>query len=167
VIAVCLVSGPSGSGKTTLVERLIPALARRGVPAGTVKHHRGRIQVDREGKDTWRHRRAGARATFFVTEDEVAAFFDRPSGPPDLERLARLCPPEVRLLLVEGFKGLEGYPRIEVVRRGVERKGPWPPDVLCAATDLEGLEAPFPVLGLDDVEGIADLLVGHLLSRPS
>ncbi|MDW7711520.1 MAG: molybdopterin-guanine dinucleotide biosynthesis protein B [Deferrisomatales bacterium] len=157
---MCLVCGPSGSGKTTLVERLIPALARRGLPAATVKHHRGRILVDREGKDTWRHRRAGARATFLVTEGEVVAFFDRP---PELDpaSLARLCPPEVRILLIEGFKGLQGYPRIEVVRRGVGTAGPWLPEVLCAATDVEGLEAPFPVVGLDDVEAVADVLQGH------
>src|SRR5512146_1300573 len=89
VIAICLVSGPSGSGKTTLVERLIPALAARGVPTATVKHHRGRIEVDQPGKDTWRHRRAGARATFFVTAEEVIAFLDRPPDlvPADLARL--------------------------------------------------------------------------------
>lgn len=166
MVAVCLVSGLSGSGKTTLVERLVPALARRGVPAATVKHHRGRIQVDREGKDTWRHRRAGARATFLVTQEEVAAFFDRP---PELDPgdLVRLCPPDVRILLVEGFKGLRGYPRIEVVRQGVERESAWPDDVLCAATDLAGLEAPFPVFPLDDVEGIADFLVKRLLAPSS
>jgi len=163
---VCLVSGTSGSGKTTLVERLIPALARRGVPAATVKHHRGRVETDRVGKDTWRHRQAGARATFFVTEGEVAAFFDRP---PDLVPgdLARLCPPEVRILLVEGFKGLTGHPRIEVVRRGVEREIAWSDDVLCAATDRAGLEAPCPVFPLDDAEGIADLLLNRLLSPSS
>lgn len=165
-MVVCLVSGLSGSGKTTLVERLVPALARRGVPAATVKHHRGRIEVDREGKDTWRHRRAGARATFLVTEGEVAAFFDRP---PDLDPgdLVRLCPPEVRILLVEGFKGLRGYPRIEVVRQGMERESAWPDDVLCAATDLAGLDAPFPVFSLDDAEGIAQYLVESLLGPSS
>ncbi len=162
--AICLVSGPSESGKTTLVERLLPALAALGVPTATVKHHRGRVELDRPGKDTWRHRRAGARATFFVTEGEVAAFFDRPPdlGPRDL---ARLCPPEVRLLLVEGFKGLGGFPRIEVIRRGVERENPWLHDAICVATDLDRCEAACPVFRLDDAAAIAAHLVRVLLSE--
>jgi len=166
VISVCLVSGPSGSGKTTLVERLIPALTRRGLGVATVKHHRHPVEVDRPGKDTWRHRRAGARATFFVTADELAVFQDRPPNlvPADL---VRLCPPGVDLLLVEGFKGLTGYPRIEVIRQEVEREVDWSKDVLCAATDLAGLEAPCPVFRLDDVEGIAEFLVRRLRSPPT
>ena len=160
-MVICLVSGPSGSGKTTLVERLIPALLARGVPTATVKHHRGEVEVDQPGKDTWRHRRAGARATFFVTPREVIAFFDRP---PELvpADLARLCPADVRLLLVEGFKGLTGYPRIELVRRGMERVLDCFDEVLCVATDIEGLAAPCPVLPLDDAEGIASVLTSKL-----
>lgn len=162
MIPICLVAGPSESGKTTLVERLIPALAARGVPTATVKHHRGRVELDRPGKDTWRHRRAGARATFFVTEGEVAAFFDRD---PELTPtdLARLCPSEVRLLLVEGFKGLGGYPRVEVVRTAVAREVSWGNEILCVATDRADLEAPCPVFALDDADGIADLIVRRLL----
>lgn len=166
MIRVCLVSGTSGSGKTTLVERLIPALAARGWPAATVKHHRSDLELDRPGKDTWRHRRAGARATFLVTETEVTAFYDRPADlvPGDL---ARLCPADVRVLLVEGFKGLRGYPRIEVLRRGAEREITCSDETLCVATDLEGVEVPCPVFHLDDAEGIADLLVQRLTSGPS
>lgn len=160
-VRICLVAGPSESGKTTLIERLLPALARRGVAAATVKHHRGAVEVDRPGKDTWRHRRAGARATFFVTEREVAAFWDRPADltPADL---VPLCPPEVELLLVEGFKGLVGYPRVEVVRQAVDRGFAWTEEVLGVATDVEGFEAPCPVFALDDAEGLADLLVRRL-----
>ena len=163
-MVICLVSGPSGSGKTTLVERLIPALAARGVAVATVKHHRGRVETDRAGKDTWRHRRAGARATFFVTEREVTVFLDRP---PDLkpEDLTHLCPPDVELLLVEGFKGLTGHPRIEVVRRGVERELSCSEEVLCVATDVEDLDVACPVYPLDDVHGITALLVRRLLSE--
>lgn len=163
MVAICLVSGPSESGKTTLVEKLVPALAARGVPAATVKHHRGPVEVDRPGKDTWRHRRAGARATFFVTEGEVTAFLDRP---PDLSPadLVRFCPPDVKILLVEGFKGLRGYPRVEVVRRDVEREIPCLDEVVCVATDVEGLAAPCPVFHLDDAEGIAAHLVRTLWS---
>lgn len=158
---LCLVAGPSESGKTTLIERLLPALARRGVVAATVKHHRGPVEVDRPGKDTWRHRRAGARATFFVTEREVAGFWDRPADltPADL---VPLCPPDVELLLVEGFKGITGHPRVEVVRRGVERDFAWSDEVLCVATDLEGFSAPCPVVALDDADGLAELLVERL-----
>ena len=160
---ICLVSGPSGSGKTTLVERLIPALAARGIPCATVKHHRGSIATDQSGKDTWRHRRAGARATFLVTPDEITVWADRPEGLLP-EQLAGHCPPEVRLLLVEGFKGLRGYPRIEVVRSAVERDLTWNDEVLCVATDVAGLTASCPVVPLDAVDAVADLLVRNLLS---
>jgi molybdopterin-guanine dinucleotide biosynthesis protein B len=158
---VCLVSGRSGSGKTTLVEKLIPALAARGVPCATVKHHRDAVATDRPGKDTWRHRRAGARATFLVTGEEVIAWVDRPAEL-GLEHLARHCPPGVRLLLVEGFKGLRGFPRVEVVRSGVERELPCNDDVLCVATNIDGLPATCPVLSLDDAGAVADLLVNSL-----
>jgi molybdopterin-guanine dinucleotide biosynthesis protein B len=162
VIPIVLVCGPSESGKTTLVERLLPALAARGYPAATVKHHRGRVELDRPGKDTWRHRRAGAKATFFVTEGEVAVFFDRPEGfaPEDA---ARLCPPDVKVLVVEGFKGLTGFPRVEVLRRGVEREIEWTDEVVCVATDIEGLRAPCPVFSLEDADGIAELLARRFL----
>jgi molybdopterin-guanine dinucleotide biosynthesis protein B len=160
-VRTCLVAGPSESGKTTLIERLLPSLARRGVAAATVKHHRGPVEVDRPGKDTWRHRRAGARATFFVTEREVVAFWDRP---PDLTPadLLRLCPPDVELLLVEGFKGLTGYPRVEVVRGGVDRGFAWNDEVLCVATDVEGFAAPCPIFALDDADGLAEFLIRRL-----
>ena len=164
--AVCLVTGPSGSGKTTLIEGLVRELRARGFGVATVKHHRGPVEVDRPGKDTWRHRRAGALATFFVTKGEVVMFRDRPDvvGP---GWLASLCPPEVHVLLVEGFKDQRGWPRIEVVRRGRERSVPWDEEVLCVATDLEGLGAPCPAFALDDVRGIADLLERRLLSGGS
>ncbi len=160
---VCLVVGPSGSGKTTLLESLVRELTARGRRVATVKHHRGRVEVDRPGKDTWRHRRAGAVATFFVTADEVVVFRDRP---PDVSpgTLARWCPPGTDLVLVEGFKGLGGYPRIEVVRRGLEREVPWTEDVLCVVTDLGDFEAPCPVLPLGDAGAVADLLERRLLS---
>ena len=65
------------------------------------------------------------------------------------------------------FKGLTGHPRIEVVRRGVERKLPCTDEVLCVATNVEGLEAPWPVFRLDDVEGIAALLAQRVSSAPT
>lgn len=155
--SICLVAGPSGSGKTTLIERLIPQLSAQGLAVATAKHHRGPVEVDQPGKDTWRHRKAGAKATFFVTEGMVTAFISHPTEPtPD--ELASLCPPGVRLLLVEGFKGLAGYPRVEVVRRAVPREFSWKPEVLCVATDVEGFAAPCPVFSLDDAEGLAGLL---------
>jgi molybdopterin-guanine dinucleotide biosynthesis protein B len=162
VVSVCLVAGPSGSGKTTLVERLVGVLAARGIACATAKHHRGAVEVDRPGKDSWRHRRAGARATFLVTDAEVTAFLDRPADF-SVDDLVRLCPGDVRLLLVEGFKGATGHPRVEVVRREVDRRVVWTDEVLCVATDVDDLAAPCPVFGLDDAERIADLLVQRLL----
>lgn len=159
---IYLISGPSESGKTTLIERLIPALEARGAPAATAKHHRGTLEVDRPGKDTWRHRRAGAKATFFVTDGALTCYFDRKDAPVP-EELAALCPEGVKVLLVEGFKGLTGYRRVEVVRRGVERGFAWTDEILCVATDVVGFSAPCPVFALDDADAIAALLVQGLL----
>ncbi len=161
---VCLVAGTSGSGKTTLVEKLLGALRERGCRCATAKHHRGTLALDRPGKDSWRHRRAGAAATFLVTPAEVVAFYDNDPAF-ELADLARLCPPRVDLLLVEGFKGLRGYPRIEVVRQGVEREFTCDEEVLCVATDRADIAVDCPVLSLDEPGAIADLLVRRLRLR--
>ena len=87
MIPILSVVGRSNSGKTTLLEKLIRELARRGRHVGTIKHHfHGPVTVDVPGKDSWRHREAGARAvalvspeTFFVVRDTPGGFSRRPS----------------------------------------------------------------------------------------
>lgn len=158
-LTVLAVSGPSGSGKTRLLARLIPALRRRGLAVGALKHAGHAHPLDRPGKDSHRLRRAGAAAVAVQGPDEMAFF-----GPPlagGARALARLLPP-VDLVLAEGFKR-EPLPRLEVHRRAVSR------DFLCArdrrVVAVVGDEAPprdLPRFRASQVEALADFLVRRL-----
>ena len=73
---VVSVVGRSGSGKTTLIEKLVPALKARGLRVGTIKHDAHRFEIDREGKDSWRHRQAGAEAVLISSREKIALVRD-------------------------------------------------------------------------------------------
>ena len=120
--AVLAVIGPSGSGKTTVIERLIPELSARGYRIGTVKHHHGAtpVAIDCNGKDSWRHRRAGAGAVALVSPSEFALFQDL-NGKERLQAVIELFD-GFDLVLVEGFHS-EPAPRIEI-RSGLEKPAP-------------------------------------------
>jgi molybdopterin-guanine dinucleotide biosynthesis protein B len=112
---VMAIVGRQGSGKTTLIERLIPALRDRGLSVSTVKHtHHHLIELDTPGKDSFRHRKAGASEVIVASDSGWAriAASDSPASLPEL--LAELRP--VDIVLVEGFKQLEGLRRVEVFR---------------------------------------------------
>ena len=112
---VVAIVGRQGSGKTTLIERLIPALKARGLAVSTVKHtHHHPIELDTPGKDSYRHRLAGA-AEVVVASDSGWARIAASSEPAGLPILLRQLRP-VDVVLVEGFKQLESLRRVEVFR---------------------------------------------------
>ena len=114
---VVAIIGRQGSGKTTLIERLIPALHARGLSVSTIKHtHHHHIELDVPGKDSHRHRVAGASEVIVASDSGWAriAASSEPASLPAL--LAQLRPVDV--VLVEGFKQLEGLRRVEVCRGG-------------------------------------------------
>lgn len=160
--SACVVSGPSGSGKTTLVERLVEELARRGVKTATAKHRRDEVETDVPGKDTRRHRLAGAAATFLVTPGQITAWIDAP-GEIRPEALSRLCPEGTRLLLAEGYKELHGVPRIVVEGDGGEAQPDT--DTLCVVTPRVRPLGNVPVFHRDDIAALADFLVARLLEN--
>ena len=127
--------GWSGSGKTTLLTALLPLFRGRGLTVSTVKHAHHGFDMDRPGKDSHRHREAGA-AEVLVVSGPRWALLHEVSGPepslPDL--LARMTP--VDLVLVEGFK-THPYPKIEVHRPGLGKPPIWPdqPGVVAKPTD--------------------------------
>ena len=108
-------AGWSGSGKTTLMAALIPQFVARGITVSTVKHAHHGFDVDQPGKDSWRHRQAGAREVMVVSDRRWALMHELREEPePDLDKLLPRITP-VDLLLVEGFKR-HAHPKIEVHR---------------------------------------------------
>lgn len=154
--------GWKNNGKTTLVVRLVDHLVRRGLAVSTVKHAHHAVDVDQPGKDSWRHREAGATEVVLATARRWALIHElREEVEPSLDDiLAKMA--EVDLVIVEGFKRF-AQPKIEVHRR--ERGTPLlardDPTIVAVASDepLAGLSV--PVLDLDDIEAIARLALAR------
>ena len=154
-------AGWSGAGKTTLLRRLIPVLVGRGLRVSTVKHAHHGFDVDKPGKDSWVHREAGATEVLVGSSARWALMHElRDEAEPELAALlARMAP--VDLVLVEGFKR-GPHPKIEVHRAAVGKPLLHPGDgsvVAVAAAPV--LPAPIPVVDLDDVGAVADLVERH------
>nr|WP_321985462.1 molybdopterin-guanine dinucleotide biosynthesis protein B [uncultured Lichenicoccus sp.] len=149
--------GRSGSGKTTLLTALLPRLARAGLLVSTVKHTHHAVDLDQPGKDSWRHRQAGAHEVLLVGDQRWALLHERRKGAPDQAALADLLPrlAPVDLVLVEGFARTPG-PRLEVVRQPVAalpgRQPLWPgdPGVEAVAADVRPPDCDRCWLALDD-----------------
>jgi molybdopterin-guanine dinucleotide biosynthesis protein B len=158
-------AGWSGSGKTTLAEQLIGVLTARGRGVATIKHAHHRFDADVPGKDSHRHRSAGARQVLVSSALRSVLFTEHCTGgdrPLD-DLLAALAPADI--VLVEGFKR-EPIPKIEIYREAVGKAPLWPEDewIIAAATDAQ-LEpqtdgAPAIILDLNDAAAIADLICG-------
>ena len=157
-------AGWSGAGKTTLLRRLIPLLVGRGLRVSTIKHAHHRFDIDQPGKDSWEHRQAGATEVLIGSAQRWALMHElRGAAEPGLpELLARLSP--VDLVLVEGFK-TGPHPKIEV-HRAANGKAPLHPDdptIIAVASDGPPAAA-LPHVHLDDVEGVAGLVLAHAQS---
>ncbi len=156
-------AGWSGSGKTTLIERLIPLLRARGLTVSLIKHAHHDFDVDVPGKDSWRHRKAGAQEVLVCSDRRWALMHELRADPePSLQdHLRRLAPCD--LVLVEGFKR-DPVPKIEVRRaaHAAPLLAPSDPWIIAIASDrpLEG-EA-LPVLDLNDVPAMAGFVAGWL-----
>ncbi|MEJ0084856.1 MAG: molybdopterin-guanine dinucleotide biosynthesis protein B [Pseudomonadota bacterium] len=112
---VVAIVGHQGSGKTTLIEKLIPALKSRGLSVSTVKHtHHHQIELDTPGKDSHRHRSAGAAEVIVASDSGWARIASSPEPASLPILLGQLRPVDV--VLVEGFKQLEWLKRVEVFR---------------------------------------------------
>ncbi len=159
-------AGYSGSGKTTLVERLIPALKARGVRVSVVKHAHHKFDIDHAGKDTWRHREAGAFEVVVASSQRLALMreFERPAQLSVHQLIAELYE-GVDWVLVEGFKDSD-LPKIEVWRAATHKPARYPDDdfIVAIATDSPGqLPEPTlrPVLDLNEADAVAAWLVDN------
>ena len=112
---VCF-AGYSGSGKTTLVEQVIAQLVARGLTVSAIKHAHHGFEIDQPGKDSWRHRQAGAREVLVASDQRMALMREfAPQHAPDVHGLLARLDRRVDWVVVEGFKASD-LPRIEVWR---------------------------------------------------
>ena len=155
-------AGWSGSGKTTLIEKLIPLFTRRGLSVSLLKHAHHTFDVDQPGKDSYRHRHAGA-SEVLVTSSRRWALMHELRGarePTFEEQLKHLSPCD--LVIVEGFK-FAPIPKLEVWRAetGEGLLHPNDPHIVAVASDGP-VSTNLPVLDLNDDAAIAKFIRSHL-----
>ena len=155
--------GKPDSGKTTLLEKLIPELNRRGYRVGTIKHHVHKFEMDKPGKDTFRHKQAGAQVVALSSPTGLGVISDT-DGDSDVESLVARYFGNVDLVIAEGYKRLD-LPKIEVHRVALHpeplanRDDTW----VAMVSDAEATPD-LPCFGLDDVEGLASFLIDTFIS---
>ncbi len=155
-------AGWSGSGKTTLMTALIPEFVSRGITVSTVKHAHHGFDIDRPGKDSWRHREAGAQEVMVASDRRWALMHElRGAAEPSLDALLQHLSP-VDLVLVEGFKR-HAHPKIEVYRRALGKPllHPEDPDIIAIAADGRSPEFSVPFLPLSDAAAIAAFVLRY------
>jgi molybdopterin-guanine dinucleotide biosynthesis protein B len=161
-VPIISIVGKSGVGKTTALERVIGELKRRGYKVGTVKHDTHGFDLDKPGKDSWRHAQAGSDAVVISGPHKMALIRQLEAEMP-LDEIVRLMG-NVDLVITEGYKRGD-KPKIEVTRRerGIE--------LLCQPEELIGImtdypvDVPVPQFALDDAAGVVDLLETLYLQR--
>jgi molybdopterin-guanine dinucleotide biosynthesis adapter protein len=153
-------AGWSGAGKTTLMTRAIPVLVARGLRVSTIKHAHHGFDVDIPGKDSHAHRQAGASEVFVTSARRWAHIHElRGKAEPSLKDIfPRMTP--VDLVIVEGFKR-EPHPKLEIYRAAIGKPLLQPDDnwIVALASDGPVPDSRVPVLSLDDIEKIVDVLL--------
>ena len=165
MIPMISVVGKSDSGKTTLLEKLIRELTLRGYRIGSIKHDAHSFEIDREGKDSWRHKQAGAVLTLISSPSKIAMVVDSDHDH-TLDELREKFISNVDLILTEGYKR-ENLPKIEVVRSSLRR------EMLCTGDDNliaiagDPTEVPdgIPVFDLDDPSLLATFIEQKFLGK--
>ena len=158
---LCFV-GRSNSGKTTVIERLIPELVREGYRLATIKHAGHGFNMDTEGKDSWRHKQAGAQTVIVTSKGSLALFTDTDEEVGIEQLRERYVTEGIDLIIAEGWKS-EGHPKIVVVRDHVGEV-PFSSDGLLAIVSnkpLQDVPLGVPILDPDDIEGLAALIRGR------
>jgi molybdopterin-guanine dinucleotide biosynthesis adapter protein len=152
---VVSIVGRSQSGKTTLIEKLIPEFKKRGYTVGTIKHSHHSPDIDRTGKDSSRHKAAGAETVIFHSPGTIAMVRNDYSG--DLERLLDYFN-DVDLVITEGYKA-GNKPKIEIVRSARHSKPLLANDqhLIAVVTDVD-LQLRVPRFGFEDIEPLVDMI---------
>lgn len=169
------IAGHSGMGKTTLLERLVPAIAARGVVASMIKHSHKNIDIDRPGKDSYRLRESGCKEVLLLGNDRWALMHELRGAPePPLDYLLDRMQ-DCDLVLIEGFKH-GNFPKLEVWRASLGQETLWPdwPGIVAIASDTPpaspeqtAVTPGLSHLELSDVASIAQFVLSHAQSRES
>ncbi len=159
--------GWSGSGKTTLIAALLPALAAAGLRVSTIKHAHAGFDMDRPGKDSHRHREAGAHEVLVVGPERWVLLHESGGGSTDLDQLLRRLDP-VDLVLAEGFKGGR-HPLLEVHRPSLGRPPLWPqsPSIVAVASDAPLPQCDRTRLPLADPGAVSRWVLGFVRTGPA
>jgi molybdopterin-guanine dinucleotide biosynthesis protein B len=159
-------AGWSGSGKTTLITKVLPVLIARGHTVSTLKHAHHEFDLDRPGKDSFLHRASGATEVIISSERRWAVLHEL-RGEPEWDLPALLSKASaVDLVVIEGFKR-GPFPKLEVFRKenGKPLLHPEDPHVVALASDAPVPAAAVPVIDLNDINAIADVLLKFAVSR--
>ena len=154
--------GHSGSGKTALVEKLLPELTSRGLQLATIKHAHHRVELDKEGKDSWRYKQAGAVMSMLVTATELQVVADAVDRR-EPAQLAERFLGEADMVLAEGFSLTPGD-KIEVLRRecGKPPRCAIEDGLIAIVTNMDEIYPQLPHFALDDIVGLADFMLRHV-----
>ncbi|PAB56808.1 molybdopterin-guanine dinucleotide biosynthesis protein B [Anaeromicrobium sediminis] len=159
---VCVV-GKSNVGKTTLVEKLLRELKKRDYKVGTIKHDVHGFDVDKPGKDTWKHAQAGADSVIISSPYRVA-MIKKVEKEWTLDELIKLHH-DMDLIICEGFKR-SNKPKIEIVRRERSTENICSPEELLAiASDMDIKVEGVTTYGINDAVGLVDLIVEKIIKR--
>ena len=157
---IICIAGRSQSGKTTLIEKLIPVIKEKGYRVGSIKHSHHIFDFDKSGKDSWRHKDAGAETVIVASPGKIAMVKNDHEG--TLESLLNYFS-DLDLVIAEGYKNAR-QPKIEVVRAArhsdaLLKGNDW---LVAVVTDAD-LDIDLPVFGLEDVEALANFIEDRYL----
>ena len=156
---IVLIVGNSGSGKTTFIENLIPELIRRGVNVGTVKHDVHGFEMDKPGKDSWRHKQAGASITVISSPLQIGMVKDVDHDHKPDELLSLFV--DVDIVLIEGFKRAN-KPKLEIFRSEISQQPLCENDKhLLALVSDATVDIDVPIFSSKDYHGVAEHLITH------
>jgi len=157
---IICVAGKSESGKTTLIEKLIPELKRRGYRIGSIKHTCQAFDVDKKGKDSWRHRKAGADIVVIASTDKIAMIKDNDCN--SLDCLKKYFN-DVDLIIAEGYSK-ENIDKIEILRKasGKEPLCLGDSKLIALVTDSDTGHN-VPNFGLEEIDHLADFIENKYL----
>jgi molybdopterin-guanine dinucleotide biosynthesis protein B len=164
MIPIVSIVGKSNSGKTTLIEKLIAEMTRRGFRVATIKHNSHGFDIDHEGKDSWRHKHAGAVTTVVASPGRIAVIEDVDRDY-DLAEIRDRYIKNADIILAEGFK-INPHPKIEICRTDLRRERLCgPEDNLIALAGDRPVSAAAPWFDWNDTGAIADLIEERFLAK--